>query len=87
MSYNSVDEFIADMKLVFDNCRQYNAADSPISALANRLEALTDRLILTWVVGRPGQTKTDLPDLAMLNDDRCGVRHPGPWSCQLSGPR
>ena len=76
MSYKSVDEFVADMKLVFDNCRQYNAADSPISALANRLEALTDRLIMNWVVGKPGQTKADLPDLAMLNDDRCGVRHP-----------
>jgi hypothetical protein len=79
MSYNAVDEFVADMTLVFDNCRRYNAADSPISALANRLEALTNRLIMVWVVGRPGQTKADLPDPSMLNDDRCGVRRPTTW--------
>jgi hypothetical protein len=62
------------MKLVFENCRQYNAADSPISALANRLEEISNRLITSWVVGKPGQSKADLPVLEMLNDDRCSVR-------------
>ena len=74
------------MKLVFENCRQYNAADSPISALANRLEEISNRLITSWVVGKPGQSKADLPVLEMLNDDRCSVRARLPWLSRLEAP-
>ena len=69
------------MQLVFANCRQYNAADSAISALANRIEQISNRLIAEWIVGKPGVTKEDLPPLEMLNDDACQVRLPSRPPC------
>jgi hypothetical protein len=63
------------VQLVFANCRHYNAADSPISALANRLEQIANRLIAEWVVGKP-ESKQGLPSLEMLDDDACQARSP-----------
>ena len=69
------------MQLVFANCREYNAADSQISALANRIEQILNRLITDWVVGQPGMSKDNLPQLEMLDDDACQVRRPTQLAC------
>jgi hypothetical protein len=67
--YGSVELFIKDLRLVFDNCRLFNALDSDICEVAARLTALSERLIAGWL------TATELPALADLDDDRCQVRH------------
>lgn len=36
--YNSVDEFVADAQLVFDNCRAYNEEGSIYTKNATKLE-------------------------------------------------
>lgn len=36
--YNSLQEFIADMTKIFDNCRYYNPKESPFYKCAESLE-------------------------------------------------
>ena len=49
---------------------RYNAVGSPIAALATRLEALTERLLHSWVLSEHRL------DVSELDDDRCSVRAP-----------
>jgi bromodomain-containing factor 1 len=37
-SYASVDDFVSDVRLVFENCYKYNGPNSPISIMAQNLE-------------------------------------------------
>ena len=37
-TYNSNDEFLADMKLMFDNCYLYNGEESPVGQMGKELE-------------------------------------------------
>jgi hypothetical protein len=67
--YGSAELFITDLRLVFDNCRMFNAPDSDICEVAARLTALSERLIAGWL------TSAESPALADLDDDRCQVLH------------
>ena len=49
---------------------RYNAVGSPIAALATRLEALTERLLHSWVLSEHRL------DVSELDDDRCSVSAP-----------
>jgi histone acetyltransferase len=40
--YETIDQFIFDVKLVFDNCRFYNQQHTPYYKCANMLEAYFD---------------------------------------------
>ncbi len=43
--YSDVEEFIADVRLVFQNCYKFNGADHAISAMGRRVEEVFDRQI------------------------------------------
>ncbi|CCM02208.1 uncharacterized protein FIBRA_04288 [Fibroporia radiculosa] len=43
--YNNVDEFIADVRLIFTNCALFNGPDHPITAMGRRVEAVFDKQI------------------------------------------
>lgn len=43
--YNHVDEFIADVRLIFTNCVLFNGPDHPITAMGKRVEAVFDKQI------------------------------------------
>jgi histone acetyltransferase len=36
--YEGLDDFLADMQLIFDNCKQYNGEKSTYTIQANKLE-------------------------------------------------
>eukprot|EP00762_Andalucia_godoyi_P002109 ANDGO_02479.mRNA.1 Transcription factor GTE10 len=50
--YSSVDDFAHDMRLIFQNCRAYNAAENPIHRMAVDLQAFFDSKFDTHVVRR-----------------------------------
>lgn len=43
--YNSMDDFVADARLIFANCRQYNGEKNQYANLANKLERSLDRIL------------------------------------------
>lgn len=43
--YSSLDQFIADVRLIFTNCYTFNGVDSPISLMAAELEKAFDRAL------------------------------------------
>lgn len=43
--YSSVDDFLDDARLIFNNCRQYNGERSTYTVQANKLEKALDRII------------------------------------------
>jgi histone acetyltransferase len=43
--YNSIDDFISDAQLIFENCRQYNGEKSTYTNQANKLEKALDRIL------------------------------------------
>jgi histone acetyltransferase len=43
--YNSVEEFLTDARLIFDNCRQYNGEKSTYTNQANKLEKALDKIL------------------------------------------
>lgn len=43
--YTSVEDFIADARLMFANCRQYNGEKNQYANLANKLERSLERIL------------------------------------------
>lgn len=43
--YNHADEFIADVRLIFDNCLTFNGPDHAVTAMGKRVEAVFDKQI------------------------------------------
>jgi histone acetyltransferase len=43
--YNSIDDFISDAQLIFENCRQYKGEKSTYTNQANKLEKALDRIL------------------------------------------
>ena len=43
--YASIDDFVADARLIFANCRQYNGEKSTYTQQANKLEKALDRIM------------------------------------------
>ncbi len=73
--YSSVQEFIADMKLVFDNCFLFNGPDHVISQCAKRLQAVFERSLKNMPppqavspkqISLPGSTPIHCPSSPLL---------------------
>jgi histone acetyltransferase len=43
--YGGIDDFLADAKLIFDNCRKYNGDKNTYSQQANKLEKALERIM------------------------------------------
>ena len=43
--YSSLDQFIADVRLIFTNCYTFNGVDSPVSLMATEVEKAFDRAV------------------------------------------
>jgi bromodomain-containing factor 1 len=43
--YNTVDEFVSDVRLIFSNCYLFNGQDAPVSLMAAELEKAFDRAV------------------------------------------
>ena len=43
--YHSADEFISDVRLIFQNCLTFNGPDHAISAMGKRVEQMFDKAI------------------------------------------
>ena len=43
--YVGIDDFVADARLIFANCRQYNGEKNQYAVLANKLERSLDRIM------------------------------------------
>jgi histone acetyltransferase len=43
--YAGIDDFLADAKLIFDNCRRYNGNGNTYSVQANKLEKALERIM------------------------------------------
>ncbi len=43
--YKTVDEFLSNVQLIWDNCKYYNADGCEIFKIAEKLETLTQKLI------------------------------------------
>lgn len=43
--YSTIDEFVADVRLIFSNCYAFNGHDSPVSTMATELEKAFDRAV------------------------------------------
>jgi hypothetical protein len=43
--YSTIDDFVADVRLIFSNCYLFNGHDSPISIMATELEKAFDRAV------------------------------------------
>lgn len=43
--YTSIDDFVEDARLIFQNCRQYNGEKNQYATLANKLERSLDRIL------------------------------------------
>lgn len=48
--YNTVDEFINDVRLIFQNCLTFNGPDHAISAMGKRVEEVFDRQLKSMPV-------------------------------------
>lgn len=44
-NYGSVEEFMADAQLIFNNCRQYNGDKNTYTTQANKLEKALERIL------------------------------------------
>ena len=44
-SYTTIEEAISDLRIIWDNCRNFNAEDSPISNAADELSAQVESSI------------------------------------------
>ena len=55
------EKFLADVQLVWDNCRTYNAPKTPLHALADDLEKEFDFQYGLWV--RDEETRPANPDI------------------------
>ncbi|KAF6261191.1 hypothetical protein COO60DRAFT_1699907 [Scenedesmus sp. NREL 46B-D3] len=49
--YNSMDEWRADIKRIWENCRKYNGEDHPVTRCAEKLEAAMERRMEEAVAG------------------------------------
>ena len=78
--YTSVEQFVADVRLVFDNCREYNDTDDYllIRLAGERLKHISSRLVDHWIVQKPIVEQhprlSIVPSLGTLDDDYCMVR-------------
>ncbi|KAI8995316.1 Bromodomain-containing protein [Trametes punicea] len=43
--YNSADEFIADIRLIFSNCLTFNGPEHPVTLMGKRVEAVFDKQV------------------------------------------
>ena len=43
--YETVEDFLADAKLMFNNCRQYNGEKNTYTEQANKLEKALERIL------------------------------------------
>ncbi|KAI0639197.1 Bromodomain-containing protein [Trametes polyzona] len=43
--YNSTDEFIADIRLIFSNCVTFNGPEHPVALMGKRVEAIFDKQV------------------------------------------
>lgn len=43
--YVNVDQFVADVRLIFTNCLAFNGPDHPVTAMGKRVEAVFDKQI------------------------------------------
>lgn len=43
--YEGIDDFLADARLIFANCRQYNGEKNTYTTQANKLEKALDRIM------------------------------------------
>ena len=71
--YETVGAFVSDVRLTLQNCLQYNAPQSDIAWLANRLGLTFERLLACWVLAPPNT----LPPYSQLGREK--------FICQLSG--
>ncbi|KAG5460598.1 MAG: nucleosome-remodeling factor subunit BPTF-like protein [Olpidium bornovanus] len=49
--YETLDQFSADVQLMFWNCRTYNDASTPYVKCANRLEKFFKEKLKDWNIG------------------------------------
>ena len=47
-NYNTYEEFLPDLQLIWDNCKLYNQAGTPIWKLSDRMEKMTKRELGKW---------------------------------------
>lgn len=79
-TYTHVHQFISDVRLIFENCRRYNANDERllIRMAGDFLEQVANRLVCHWIKQQPRikhrPQRSILPGLGLLDDDLCMVR-------------
>jgi ATP-dependent helicase STH1/SNF2 len=66
--YQSIDEFRADVKLMFDNARKYNVAGSLVVEDANVLETLVEEKVLEIIAQEAAEIKHEPTDSATIFD-------------------
>lgn len=59
-TYDNEFDFAWDMRLVFRNCKMYNAPNSTLYKSADRLSILFEQLFVSWVVNIQDKSVTDL---------------------------
>ncbi|XP_076878248.1 chromatin remodeling regulator CECR2 isoform X2 [Brachyhypopomus gauderio] len=84
--YVAKDEFVADVKLMFENCLEYNGEDSEYTIMAESLERCFSRALLKHFPSEDGDTDEEFHVSAKDDRDRKEkkkskiVRHAGPES-------
>lgn len=58
-SYSSSQQFVSDMRLVFDNCYKFNTRNAEVSEVARTIEIEVEKLFVT-VLGEPPSSVKDI---------------------------
>lgn len=59
--YLDITEFMADLKLIWENCKTYNAADSLIVSRAKKLERIAQKWYMQYLNDSSEDTESELP--------------------------
>ena len=60
-TYSSVDQVLSDLRLIWANCKEFNAPGSDISATADVMaEALEELVEVNWIIGVVELTLLDI---------------------------
>ena len=59
--YLDISEFMKDLKLIWENCKTYNAADSLIVSRAKKLERIAQKWYMQYLNDSSEDTESELP--------------------------
>ncbi|KAI9313053.1 Bromodomain-containing protein [Dichotomocladium elegans] len=78
--YENVEDFIADVRLVFSNCYKFNGPEAMISMLCQNVESAFEKSLRQMPLSREARTSSPSPTLRRISEDGRPKReiHPPP---------